>query len=81
MYPSLWISTIISSTKKVLRLTAPGLGTGTSAVYITHLTWDVSTATGVLNFPSLKISLIANTLYAHTADTWDKLLETTIHFI
>lgn len=60
------------------RLTAPGLGTGTSPVYITHLTWDVSTATGVLNFPSLKMSLMSDTLYAHTADTSDKLLETQI---
>lgn len=61
---------------KVCKRTAPGLGTGTSPVYITHLIWDVSTATGVLNFPSLKISLIADTLYAQTADFWDKLLET-----
>lgn len=56
------------------RLTPPGLGTGTSPVYITHFTWDVSTATGVLNFPSLKMVLMSDTLYAHTADTWDKLL-------
>ena len=64
---------------KVSRLTAPGLGTGTSPVYITHLTWDVSTATGVLNLPSLKISRMSDTRYAHTADTWDKPLENTKH--
>lgn len=69
----------ITSGCKVCRLTAPGRGTGTSPVYITHLTWDVSTATGVLNLPSLKISRMADTLYAHTADTWDKLLENTKH--
>lgn len=61
--------------EKDLKLTAPGLGTGTSPVYITHFTWDVSTATGVLNFPSLKISLMSDTLYAHTAETWDRLLK------
>ena len=75
----MWISNITSGFNKVFQLTAPGLGTGTSPVNITHLTCDVSTATGVLNFPSLKLSLMADTLYAHTADTWDKLLETPNH--
>ena len=69
------ISRITSSLNKVFRLTAPGLGTGTSPVYITHFTWDVSTATGVLNLPSLKISRMEDTLYAHTADTSDKPLK------
>lgn len=57
--------------------TAPGLGVGTSPLYMTHFTWEVSTVTGVLNFPLLNTSPIADTLYAHTAEMSDKLLAQT----
>lgn len=58
----------------VCRLTDPGRGTGTSPACITHFVWEVSNTTDVLNLPSLKMSRMADTLYAHTNDVWDKLL-------
>lgn len=58
--------------------TAPGLGVGTSPLYMTHFTWEVSTVTGVLNFPLSNTSPMADTLYAHTADMSDELLVQTV---
>lgn len=57
------------------RLTAPGRGTGTSPLYITHLTKEVSTGTGVLYFPSANTRLMSDTRYAHTADKSDVSLK------
>lgn len=57
------------------RLTAPGRGMGTSPLYITHLTKEVSTGTGVLYFPSANTRLMSDTRYAHTADKSDVSLK------
>lgn len=59
----------------VFELTAPGRGTGTSPLYITHFTKDVSTVTGVLYFPSANTLLMSDTRYTHTADRSDVSLK------
>lgn len=61
----------------VLELTAPGRGTGTSPLYMTHLTKDVSTVTGVLYFPCENTLLMSDTRYTHTADRSDVSLKQT----
>lgn len=68
---------LLEKSRRMRRLTAPGRGTGTSPLKVTHLIKDVSTGMGVLYLPSENTLLMSDTLYAHTADRSDVPLQQT----